>query len=67
MVNLADRRRSSLSRSERPPFSSKSITLFDDDIQKQNSLSPEFGTKFEREVSLFLEISKFPFNTVQDC
>ena len=27
-------------------------------------LSPEFRTKFQREVPLFLEITEFPFNTV---
>ena len=36
------------------------------DIPKQNILSPEFGTKFHREVPLFLEIPEFSFNTVQD-
>ena len=29
-------------------------------------LCPEFRTKFQREVPLFLEITEFPFNTVQD-
>ena len=32
----------------------------------RNFLSPEFRTKFQREVLLFLEIIEFPFNTVQD-
>jgi len=30
----------------------------------RNFLSPEFRTKFQREVPLFLEIIEFPFNTV---
>jgi len=30
----------------------------------RNFLSPEFRTKFQREVPLFLEITEFPFNTV---
>ena len=33
----------------------------------RNFLSPEFRTKFQREVPLFLEITKFPFNTVSDA
>jgi len=32
----------------------------------RNFLSPEFRTKFQREVPLFLEITEFPFNTVKD-
>jgi len=32
----------------------------------RNFLSPEFRTKFQREVPLFLEITEFPFNTVSD-
>jgi len=32
----------------------------------RNFLSPEFRTKFQREVPLFLEITEFPFNTVYD-
>ena len=32
----------------------------------RNFLSPEVRTKFQREVPLFLEITEFPFNTVQD-
>ena len=32
----------------------------------RNSLSPEFRTKFQREVPLLFEITEFPFNTVQD-
>ena len=35
-------------------------------MPKQNFLSPEFGTKFQREVHLFLDLSEFPFNTVWD-
>jgi len=57
IVDLVDRRRSSLSRSERPHFS----TI---DMPWRNFLSPEFTTKFQREVPLFLEITEFPFNTV---
>jgi len=34
------------------------------DMLKLNFLSPEFGTKFQTEVPLFLEIPEFPFNTV---
>jgi len=30
------------------------------------SLGPEFGTKFQREVPLFLEMPEFPYNTVYD-
>jgi len=30
----------------------------------RNFLSPEFRTKFQREVPLFLEITEFLFNTV---
>ena len=30
----------------------------------RNFLSPEFKTKFQREVPLFLEITEFPFNSV---
>ena len=29
-------------------------------------LSPEFGTKFQREVLIVLKIREFPYNTVQD-
>ena len=32
----------------------------------RNFLSPDFRIKFQREVPLFLEITEFPFNTVQD-
>jgi len=32
----------------------------------RNFLSPEFRTKFQREVHLFLEITEFPFNIAQD-
>ena len=32
----------------------------------RNFLSPEFRTKFQREVPLFFAITEFPFNTVQD-
>ena len=35
-------------------------------MPKQNFLSPEFGTKFQMEVHLFLDLSEFPFNTVWD-
>jgi len=31
---------------------------------RQIFLSPEFGTKFQGEVLLFLEIPEFPYNTV---
>ena len=63
IIDLVDRRRPSLSRSERPPFSAKLITHFDDHMPWRNFLSPEFRTKFQREVPLFLEITEFPFNT----
>jgi len=46
-----DRRRSSLSRSERPPFLAKLITHFDDAVAKFSK--PEFRRKFQREVPLF--------------
>jgi len=36
------------------------------DMLKQNFLSPEFGTKFQTEVLLFLEMPEFPLNTVQE-
>jgi len=36
------------------------------DLPWRNFLSPEFRTKFQREVSLFLEIPEFPYNTVWD-
>jgi len=36
------------------------------DLPWRNFLSPEFGTKFQREVPSFLEILKFPYNTVRD-
>ena len=32
----------------------------------RNFLSLEFGTKFQTEAPLFLEIPEFPFNTVED-
>jgi len=32
----------------------------------RNFQGPEFGTKFQREVPLFMEIPVFPFNTGQD-
>ena len=63
-VNLVDRRWSSLSRSERLPFSSLVDSTFNINIQKQNFLSPEFKTKFQTEVPLFWGISEFPFHTV---
>jgi len=34
------------------------------DVQLQNFLSPVFGTKFQREVALYLEIPQFPSDTV---
>jgi len=34
------------------------------DMPLRNFLSPEFRTKFQREVALFLEITEFPFITV---
>jgi len=34
------------------------------DMLKQNFLSPEFGTKFQTEVLLFLEMPEFPLNTL---
>jgi len=36
------------------------------DLPWRNFLSPEFRTKFQREVSLFFEIPEFPYNTVWD-
>jgi len=33
-------------------------------MPKQNFPSPEFGTKFQRKVPLFVEIPEFPFNSV---
>ena len=44
----------------------KLITRFDDRYAYRGEiiLSPEFRTKFQREVPLFLEITEFPFNTV---
>jgi len=33
------------------------------DKHSENSQSPEFGTKFHREVALLLEISKFPYKS----
>ena len=44
-------------------FRAKLITRFDDQYAVA---SPEFRTKFQREVPLFLDISEFPFNTVYD-
>jgi len=35
-------------------------------MPKENFQSPEFGTKFQREEPLFLELTKFPFDTVHD-
>jgi len=64
IVNLVDRRRSSISRSERPPCRAKSITRFDDGYDEAKFSSPEFVTKFQREVPVFLEIPGLPFNTV---
>jgi len=32
------------------------------DLSWRNFQSPEFGTKFQREVPLFLEVTKFPYN-----
>ena len=32
----------------------------------RNFLSPEFRTKFQKEVLLFSEITEFPFNVVYD-
>ena len=34
------------------------------DMLWQNFRSPEFGPKFQREVSLFLKVPEFPYNTV---
>jgi len=42
------------------------MTRFDDRYAVANFLSPEFMTKFQREVPLFLEIIEFLFNTVWD-
>jgi len=44
-------------------FRAKLIARFDHRYPKQNFLSPEFGTKFHREVHIF-EIPEFPFNAV---
>ena len=67
IIDLVDRRRSSLSRSERPPFSSQvDNTFLTMDTPLRNFLRPEFTTKFQREVPLFLEITEFPFSTVYD-
>jgi len=35
-------------------------------MPKLNFISPEFWTKFQKEVPLFLKIPEFPTNTVQD-
>jgi len=39
----------------------KLITRFDDDMPWLNFVSPEFRTKFQREVPLFVELAEFPF------
>ena len=67
VIDLVDRQRPSLSRSHRPPFSSEvddTFRVLTIDMPWRNFLSPEFKTKFQREVPLFLEITEFPFNTV---
>jgi len=46
---------------ERPP---KLTTLVAVDVQLRNSVSQKFGTKFQREVVLFLEIPELPSNTM---
>ena len=48
------------------------ILTVDDDYDEfccltwRNFLSPEFGTKLQREVPLFSDVPKFPYNTVWD-
>ena len=53
MVILADQRRSSLSRSQRPPCPAKLIARSTIDMPWRNFLSPEFRKKSQREVALF--------------
>ena len=55
-VNLVDRRRPSLSRSDRPPFSSYVDSTFDDRYAV---------AKFSKSrISSNLEVPEFPYNTV---
>jgi len=44
------------------------LAAVDNDVVKnqKNLLSSDFGTRFHREVPLYVEISKFPKNTVLD-
>jgi len=67
IVNLVGRRRSSLSRSERLPLSNK-VDVSAINMPKRNFRSPQFGTKFQRKVPLFLAIPPYRnfFTTVQD-
>ena len=58
IVNLVDRRRSSLSRSERPPFLSLVDNTFRQSIYSGEK-SPEFVAKFPREVPLFCRYLNF--------
>jgi len=54
IINLTDQRRSSLSRSEHPPFSSKVDSTFNDRYAVANFRSPDFSKQFQTEVPLFL-------------
>ena len=53
----------------RPSTTTTTTTSFVDnaiDLPRQNFLCPEFGTKCQREVPLFLKIPKYSYNTVWD-
>ena len=64
-VNLVDRRRSSLSCSERPTFSAKSITRFYGRYAEAKFSESGVWSNFQRK-PLFLKMPKFSFCTVQD-
>ena len=50
---------------DRPP-PAQLTTRCDDRRAVQNFPSPQFGTKLQRKVLLFLQLSDFPFNIVYD-
>ena len=61
VVSLVDQRQFSLSRSERPPFSSEVDSTFNERYAVEIfSISLELRKKFLREVPLFLWIPEFP-------
>ena len=63
MVNIVDRRRSSLSRAERPPLSAKLITRFGNGPIVAKFLKSIVRGKVPEVSTLIFEIPEFLYNT----